>query len=215
MTPRASAPCTTPASAARWSSPTTAPRTAAPSWRSAAGARVVHEPRRGYGSAYLAGLRRGPRPLHRHGRRRPHVRLRRDPALRRAPRGGRRARDGRPDGQHPPGRDAVAAPLRRQPGAHRHPQPLLPHRRQGRPLRHAGAPPRRAAAPRPAHDGHGVRLGDGDPGVEGEPRHPRVPDRVPPARGRVEALELPRRLAAPALPAGAQPDAPVRRSRAA
>ena len=43
----------------------------------------------------------------------------------------RRRRDGdrRPDGQHPPRRHAVAAPLRRQPGAHRRPQPLLPHRR--------------------------------------------------------------------------------------
>ena len=52
---------------------------------------------------------------------------------------GRRARDGRPDGQHPPGRDAVAAPLRRQPGADRHAQPLLPHRRPRRALRHARA----------------------------------------------------------------------------
>src|SRR3954449_3985614 len=74
----------------------------------AAGARVVHEPRRGYGSAYLAGfaaargggpvraraapwlrrgvpggLRRRPRRVHRHGRRRPHLRLRRDPEVRR------------------------------------------------------------------------------------------------------------------------------------
>ena len=38
---------------------------------------------------------------------------------------------------------------------------------------------------RPAHDRHGVRLGDGDPGLQGEARHPRVPDRVPPARRRV------------------------------
>ena len=45
--------------------------------------------------------------------------------------------------------------------------------------------------------------------VEGEARHPRVPDRVPPARRRVQALELPRRLAPPALPARPQPDAPV------
>ena len=84
----------------------------------AAGARVVHEPRRGYGSAYLAGFAaaRGeyivmadadltydfdeiPRFVERARRR-------------------RRARHGRPDGQHPAGRDAVAAPLRRQPGAH-------------------------------------------------------------------------------------------------
>ena len=49
--------------------------------------------------------------------------------------------------------------------------------------------------------------------VEGEARHPRVPDRVPPARRRVEAVELPRRLAAPALPARPQPDPPVHRPR--
>ena len=40
---------------------------------------------------------------------------------------------------------------------------------------------------------------------------PRDPDRVPPARRRVEALELPRRLAPPALPARAQPDLPLPR----
>ena len=50
----------------------------------------------------------------------------------------------------------------------RHPQPLLPHRRRRRPLRHARAAPRRAAAPRPAHDRHGVRLRDGHPRVQGE-----------------------------------------------
>ena len=36
-----------------------------------------------------------------------------------------------------------------------------------------------------------------------------VPDRVPPARRRVEAVELPRRLAAPALPARALAEPPV------
>ena len=92
-------------------------------------------------------------------------------------------------------------------------QPLLQHRRQRRPLRHARAAPRRAAAPRPAHDRHGVRLRDGDPGLEGEPEDRRVPDRIPPARRRVQALELPRRLAPPALPARAQPHAPVHRAR--
>ena len=53
-----------------------APRTAAPSSPRAAGARVVHEPRRGYGSAYLAGFAAARGALHRHGRRRPHLRLR-------------------------------------------------------------------------------------------------------------------------------------------
>ena len=84
---------------------------------------------------------------------------------------------------------------------------------QRRPLRHARAAPRRAAAPGPAHDRHGVRLGDGDPGLQGEPQDRRVPDRIPPARGREQAVELPRRLAPPALPARAQPQPPVHRAR--
>ena len=50
----------------------------------AAGARVIVEPRRGYGSAYLAGFAAARGDLHRDGRRRPHLRLRRDPELRRA-----------------------------------------------------------------------------------------------------------------------------------
>ena len=41
----------------------------------------------------------------------------------------------------------------------------------------------------------------------------RVPDRIPPARGRVQAVELPRRLAPSALPARAQPQPPVHRAR--
>ena len=54
-----------------------------------AGARVVHEPRRGYGSAYMAGFHRRPRALHRDGRRGPDLRLRRHPALPRGARGRR------------------------------------------------------------------------------------------------------------------------------
>ena len=61
--------------------------------------------------------------------------------------------------------------------------------------------------------GHGVRLRDGDPGLQGEPDDRRVPDRIPPARRREQALELPRRLAPPALPARPQPEPPVHRPR--
>ncbi len=42
-----------------------------------------------------------------------------------------------------------------------------------------------------------------------EPRRPRVPDRAPPARRRVEALAVPRRLAAPAAHPRLQPELPV------
>ena len=175
----------------------------------AAGARVIHEPRRGYGSAYMAGFACGARALHRHGRRRPDLRLRRDPELHRAPRSRCRSRDGRPHGSHPARRDAVAAPLRRQPDPQRHPQPLLPDRRARRPLRHARRAPLRPAAARPARHRHGVRVGDGGAGGQGAAGHPPVPDRLPPARRRVEALDLARRLAAPALPARPQPDVPV------
>ena len=74
------------ASPARWSSPTTTPRTtprASPSGRRARGRRTPPRlrqrlPRR---------LRRLARPLHRDGRRRPHLRLRRDPPLRGRARG--------------------------------------------------------------------------------------------------------------------------------
>src|SRR4051812_4040682 len=156
------------------------------------------------------GLRRGPRRVHRHGRRGSHLRLRRHPALPRAAPGRRPARHGRPDGQHPARRDAVAAPLRRQPDPVGHPQRLLPHRHPRCPLRHARPAARHPAHARPADDGHGVRLGDGHPGLEGEARHPRVPDRVPPARRRVQALVIPRRLAPPALPARPLADAPLR-----
>ena len=108
----------------------------------AAGARVVHEPRRGYGSAYLAGFAAA----------RGRYIVMADADLTydfdEIPRFVEQLDDGadlvmgdRMDNIQP-GRDAVAAPLRRQPGPHRHPQPLLPHRRQRRALRHA----RRCAA---------------------------------------------------------------------
>ena len=82
-----------------------------------AGARVVHEPRRGYGSAYLAGFAAARGRLHRDGRRRPDLRLRRHSALHRGARRRRRSRDGRSHGWHPARGDALAAPLRRQPDA--------------------------------------------------------------------------------------------------
>ena len=178
-----------------------------------AGARVVVERRRGYGSAYLAGFAAA----------RGRYIVMADADLtydfKEIPRfvaaldeGAEMVIGDRMDNIQAR-RDAVAAPLRRQPGAHRPAQPVLPHRHQRRPLRHARGAPRRAAAPGPAHDGHGVRLRDGDPGLEGEPAHRRVPDRIPPARRREQAVELPRRLAPPALPARPQPQPPVHRAR--
>ena len=180
----------------------------------AAGARVVLRAPARLRQRLSRRLRGGERQVHRDGRRRPDVRLQRDPPLRRRAERRRGAGDGRPHGQHPARRDAVAASLHRQPAALGAAELLLPHGRQGRPLRHAGAAPRRAAPSGPAHDRHGVRLGDGDPRLQGAPEDRRVPDRIPPARGRIEAVELPRRLAPSALPAGPQPHAPVHRCRA-
>ena len=45
--------------------------------------------------------------------------------------------------------------------------------------------------------------------VEGQPRRPRVPDRAPPARRRVEAQSVQRRLAPPAADAPVQPELPL------
>ena len=158
-----------------------------------AGALVVHEPRRGYGSAYRAGFAAAqgdyivmadadltydfgdiPRFV---------AKLDEGADLVMGDAWG-----------HPARRDALAPPLRREPGAHRDPQPLLPHRRARRTLRHAGGPALGPAPPRPADHGDGVRLRDGDPRGQGAARDRRDPDPLPPARGRVEALELPRRL---------------------
>ncbi len=72
---------------------------------------------------------------------------------------------------------------------------------------------RSARAPRSAHHRHGVRLRDGHQGLQGEAQDRRVPDRIPPARRREQAVELPRRLASPALPARAQPQPPVHHPR--
>ena len=130
----------------------------------AAGARVVHEPRRGYGSAYLAGFAAA---------RGDYIVMidadltydfARDPALRRGARRRRRARDGQPDGQHP--RRARCRWLNRHIG-----NPLLSgflnllYRTTVRDvaLRHARAAARRAAAARPPLDRDGVRVRDGDP----------------------------------------------------
>ena len=64
-------------------------------------------------------------------------------------------------------------------------------------------------AARPALDRDGVRLRDGHPGGEAGARDPRVPDRVPPARRGVQAVAHARRLAAPPADAGSQPERPV------
>ena len=155
------------ASTARSSSPTTPPRTAAPSSPTAAGARVVREERRGYGSAYLAGFAAARGTYIVMGDADLTYDFSEIPRFVARARGRRRPRDGRPDGQHPAGRDAVAAPLRRQPGPLRLPQPPLPHRRPRRPLRHARAAPRHAPGARPAHARDGVRVRDGDPRRQG------------------------------------------------
>ncbi len=151
----------------------------------AAGARVVHEPRRGYGSAYLAGF---------------------------AAARGKYIVMGDADltydfneiprfvEQLDAGADLVMGDRMDniQPGA----MPWL-HRYVGNPIlsgilnlffktgirdAHCGMRGLRrdvAAATGPAHARHGVRERDGHPGLQGAPGHPRVPDRVPPARRRV------------------------------
>ena len=172
-----------------------------------AGARVVLQPQRGYGNAYLAGLAAA--------RGRYIVMLDADMTY--------------DAGELPrfvaaleEGGDMVLGDRMKsiQPGAmpwlHRHVgNPVLTgllntalrHPCERRPLRHARRAAGCPAAARPADDRDGARLGDGDQGREGGARHPPVPDRLPPAPGGVEALDLERRLAAPSLPADPQPAA--------
>ena len=78
----------------------------------AAGALVVEEPRRGYGSAYLAGLAVAPGRLHRHARCRPDVRLPRDPAFVRELEDGAQLVVGNRMSRHRARRDAVGQPTR-------------------------------------------------------------------------------------------------------
>ena len=183
-----------------------------PELAEAAGARVVHESRRGYGSAYLRGFReaRGrylvmgdadgsydfedvPRfvaPLH--------------------------AGDARPghghaaQGQHPARRHALVAPLDRQPDPLRHAAaastaPASPTRTAAC----ARSPARRYERMAPAHHRHGARLRDGRQraALAAAPR--RDPDHLPPARRRLQAQRAARRLAARALHAAVLALVPV------
>ena len=73
---------------------------------------------------------------------------------------------------------------------------------------------RRAAEARPPLDRNGVRVGDGLQGVPPRADGQRDPDRLLPARRRVEAQPLRRRVAARALHAPVQPELAVPRTRA-
>ena len=136
----------------------------------APGAHVVHEPRRGYGSAYLAGFAAAQGDYI----------VMADADLTYdfgdIPRfvgeldGGAEMVIGDRMDNIQPGAMPWLHRYVGNPILTRHAQRLLPHRGQGRPLRDARVAPRRAPAPRPAHDRDGVRLGDGDPRRQGEPR---------------------------------------------
>ena len=129
----------------------------------------------------------------------------------------RRPRDGQPvRGRHRAGRDAVAAPPHRQPGAVGHRPPVLPHAGSRLPLRHPRVPQGRDRRPRPARGRHGVRERDdreGEPGRSADQRgaHDAAPRRPLP---RAAPAQLPRRLAPPAVPAVVLPELVVRRARA-
>ena len=111
-----------------------------------------------------------------------------------------------------PGAMSLAEP-HRQPDPLRLPQPALPNADRRRPLRAARGPPRRAAA----LDLHSTGMEFASEMViraaRGTARHPRAADRAAPARRRVEALAVPRRLAAPPPDARLQPRLPLPRPR--
>ena len=174
------------ASPARSSSPTTPPRTAAPS-SPPPPARASCTSRAAATAAPTSPA--SPPPAARYivmARRRPDVRLRRDPALRRAARRRRRARHGRPDGQHPArarcrGCTATSA-TRCSPASSTSSSAPASATRTA-----ACAALRRDVLPRLDLRTTGMEFASEMVirAVEGEARHPRVPDRVPPARRRV------------------------------
>ena len=171
------------------------------------GARIVTESRRGYGNAYLTGLAAARGYVSGHGRCRRDLPAPGARALRRRARERQRSRDGLPvQGANPRRRDAVSQPVRREPHPHGDAQCLL--RREGlrRPLRHACHPERRGRAARAPRHRHGVRLRDGLQGIPPWVLGQRDPDRLLPARRRVEAQPLRRRVAPRSLHAPLQPE---------
>ena len=144
-----------------------------PELAAAAGARVVHEPRRGYGSAYLAGFAAAAARYILMGDADDTYDFTQIDRFLGPLEDGADLVIGNRMANIQPGRDAVAAPLHRQPAAHGRAQPVLQDRRLRRPLRHAGVPPRPAAGAGPAHDGDGVRLRARDPLGQARARHPR------------------------------------------
>ena len=174
----------------------------------AAGATVVHEPRRGYGSAYLAGFAAA----------RGDYIVMIDADLtydfEEIPNFVRQLDDGAElvMGNRMASIDPGAMSLTSRIG-----NPILSgflnlvyrHADRRRALRAARDPARRAAEARPALDRDGVRVRDGDPRGARRPRHPRAADLAARTRRRVEALAAPRRLAAPAADARLQPGLPL------
>ena len=176
----------------------------------AKGAMVVSEPRRGYGSAYLAGLEaaRGDYlvmgdaddtyPMDELSE-----------FVERLDSGDDLVIGSQVQGDDPRGRDAVPEPIRRQSDPHGHAQ--RPLRREGlrRPLRDARRASGGASRARPPLDRNGVRVRDGLQGVPAGPHRERGPHRLLPARRRVEAEPLRRRLAPRPLHAPLQPELAV------
>ena len=146
----------------------------------AAGARVVEEPRRGYGSAYLAGLGAASGDYI--------VMIDADltydfgeiPNFVRDAGGRRGARCREPDARRATRGDALAE-SGRQPRPLRLPQRAASHERARRPLRNARAPQEHPSDPQPPHGRHGVRIGDGDPRDARAPRREGASDRAPSA----------------------------------
>ena len=178
--------------------------------RPPAGARVIHEERRGYGSAYLAGFA--------NARGEYIVMLDADltypfeviPQFVEELRRRRRARHGRPDGQHPArarcrGCTATSA-TRSCPASSTSSSAPACAMRTAACAACAATSCRSSTCARPGMEFASEMVIRAS---KEKLRIARVPDHVPPAWRRVEAVELPRRLAPPALPARPQPDASV------
>ena len=205
-------PCGSTASPARSSSSITARPTAASIVAREHGARVVHQPLKGYGNALRKGFAEARGQFVLMGDCDDSYDFRELPRFVERLRGGADVVMGnRLKGEVKPGAMPWLHRWVGNPGSDLVPQPALQDRRRRHPLRHARPPQGRHRADASAHARHGTRQRDGHQEPAGEPEGRGNPDHALAGRPGPPAApaKLPRRLAAPAVHADVQPDVHV------